>query len=263
MCLILFAYKHHPKYRLVLAANRDEFYARPTAPLAYWQDHPQVLAGRDLQGKGTWMGVTKEGRVAAITNYREPGIQKSDAPSRGRLVTDFLTTTLSPTDYLRSIRAQTDQYNGFNLLVGNPAELHYHSNRGGTTAPLRPGIYGLSNHLLDTDWPKVRRGKQQLAELALTGDDICIEKLHQVLQNQEKVAADQLPDSGVGSKWEALLAPLFITSPVYGTRSSSVLLMDDNGKVCFSECTWQAGRSTPHLQEKKHFNFTLETALTL
>ncbi len=258
MCLILFSYKCHPKYQLVLAANRDEFYERPTAPLAYWQDHPQILAGRDLQVGGTWMGITQSGRWAAITNYREPGMHQSEVRSRGLLVADFLTDTTVPLHYLKRIQAHADQYKGFNLLLGNPAKLHYYSNRGKQPARLRPGVYGLSNHLLDTSWPKVRRAKDQLSALNPYDGDCLTNKLSELLQDQTSVADPALPDSGVGLEWERLLAPIFITSPAYGTRCSSILLIDYDGKVQFSELTWQAAQSTPQLKKRLQFGFTID-----
>lgn len=258
MCLILFAHHHHPHYQLVLAANRDEFYDRPTAYLDYWPDHPQVLAGRDLKGMGTWMGITRAGRFAALTNYREPGVQIANAPSRGSLVADFLTATTSPTDYLEQVHARADQYNGFNLLVGDPSGLHYYSSRFKKSTHLPPGIYGLSNRVLDTDWPKVRRGKRRLTALSTHAGERMVDQLENLLQNQQGVAQDQLPDTGVGLAWERLLAPIFITSPNYGTRCSSILLIDDNGTVQFHERTWQTSRKRPRLLESRRFRFTIE-----
>jgi uncharacterized protein with NRDE domain len=147
MCLILFAYNVHPSYRLILAANRDEFYERPSAPADFWIKHPKVLAGIDLQEKGTWLGVTKEGKFSAITNYRDPATWKDQAPSRGKLVSRFLTGPLGAGRYLEKISAQASQYNGFNLLLGDADELFVYSNRG-EAQRLSAGIYGLSNHLL-------------------------------------------------------------------------------------------------------------------
>jgi uncharacterized protein with NRDE domain len=170
MCLILFAYQRHPRYRLILAANRDEFYARPTAPLGFWADHPQVLAGRDLEQKGTWLGVTRGGRLAAITNYRDPQAIKPNAPSRGHLVSDFLKGSIPPLDYLQDISASAARYSGFNLLVGDPSGLFYFSNHGAVMCRLAPGLYGLSNGLLDIPWPKVDQGKQALAALVREED---------------------------------------------------------------------------------------------
>lgn len=257
MCLILFAYKRHPKYALILAANRDEFYVRPTAPLAYWQDHPKVLAGRDLQAMGTWMGITVEGRLSAVTNYREPGPQRQDALSRGALVSGYLKGAMSPEDYMKTVESQAHRYNGFNLLVGDTRQLCYYSNRSRKPANLEPGIYGLSNHLLDTAWPKILRGKQQLAALVETGDTITHEKVCRLLTDRETAPAAQLPDTGVGLEWETLLAPIFISSPTYGTRSSSLLLIDYNGHIKMSEHTWQPNQSEPKVQDEKLFTLTL------
>lgn len=261
MCLILFAYKRHPQYALILAANRDEFYARPTEPLAYWQDHPKILAGRDLQAMGTWMGITKGGRLAAVTNYREPGIHKHDALSRGALVYEFLNGTLSPADYLKTVEAQADQYNGFNLLVGDPTELRYYSNRSRKPSNLAPGIYGLSNHLLDTGWPKILRGKKQLATLIEKGGAINPEKTYRLLTDQKVAPTDQLPDTGVGLEWETILAPIFISSPTYGTRSSSILLIDYSGHILLSERTWQPNSTEPMLLDEKTFTLTLPESM--
>lgn len=257
MCLILFAYKSHPTYRLILAANRDEFYDRPTAPLAYWQDHPRVLAGRDLQGMGSWMGISTEGRLAAVTNYREPTRQIINATSRGQLVSDFLTHPRSPAGYLESIQKQSQRYNGFNLLVGDASGLFYYSNRGDDPTALNPGIYGLSNHLLDTDWSKVRHGKNKLAALIGNHEEITDETLLPLLQNQENVTPDQLPDTGVSPEWEKILAPIFITSPAYGTRCSSILLINVDGSIQFSEYIWQHHRPAPQLLTMRQFDLTL------
>jgi uncharacterized protein with NRDE domain len=253
MCLILFAYQHHPRYRLILAANRDEFYARPTAPLGFWSDHPQVLAGRDLEQQGTWLGVTRGGRLAAITNYRDPHAIKPSAPSRGHLVSDFLKGSMPPADYLKFISASAERYNGFNLLVGNPDELFYFSNHGGGILRLEPGLYGLSNSLLDTPWPKVAQGKQAIAALAGGDSELSLEKLFGLLQNQTPAPDEALPATGVDLEWERALSPTFITSPAYGTRSSSVLLIDTAGAVRFSERTWLPAQATPRCEDTRHF----------
>jgi uncharacterized protein with NRDE domain len=263
MCLILFAYQQHRDYRLVLTANRDEFYERPTAALHFWEDHPQVLAGRDLLQLGTWMGITRSGRFAAITNYREVIAPMADSPSRGDLVADFLTGSASPRSYLKDARAKADQYSGFNLILGDTQALYYFGNRDGSIRLLEPGLYGLSNRLLDTDWPKVRAGKRQLA--AALGPDnggasrIDVPSLMTLLQNQEKAPDSQLPQTGVGIEAERMLAPAFITSRDYGTRSSSVLLIGRNDQVDFREICWAPGRSAPHPTEDRHISFTIRS----
>lgn len=257
MCLILFAYKQHPKYAFILAANRDEFYARPTAPLAYWQDHPKILAGRDLQAMGTWMGITKQGRLAAVTNYREPGPHKQDALSRGALVSGFLKGADSPETYIKTTDSQADRYNGFNLLVGDTTQLCCYSNRSRKWVILEPGIHGLSNHLLDTAWPKILRGKQQLAALVEKGGAITMEMACRILTDRQSASPDQLPDTGVGLEWETILAPIFISSPTYGTRSSTLLLMDYDGHIQLNEHTWQPNQREPKLLGEKTYALTL------
>jgi uncharacterized protein with NRDE domain len=234
MCLILFAYNVHPSYRLILAANRDEFYERPSAPADFWIKHPKVLAGIDLQEKGTWLGVTKEGKFSAITNYRDPATWKDQAPSRGKLVSRFLTGPLGAGRYLEKISAQASQYNGFNLLLGDADELFVYSNRG-EAQRLSAGIYGLSNRLLDTPWPKVKRGKKLLkAALTKKGDEL-EESLFALLADRHVPPDSQLPETGVNPEWEKILSPMFIVSPVYGTRSSTILLIGKNRRIKFVE----------------------------
>lgn len=234
MCLILFAYNVHPSYRLILAANRDEFFDRPSEAADFWPDQPQVLGGRDLKEMGTWLGVTKEGRFAAITNYRDPSSLKSNAPSRGKLVSDYLTGNLSAEDYLHRILPEASQFNGFNLLMGDSENLWVYSNRG-AAQKLKPGIYGLSNHLLDTPWPKVQKGKSLLTKALDKKGDNLDEALLNLLADRHVPPDNELPDTGVSSEWERILSPMFIASPVYGTRSSTVLMMAKNRRIRFIE----------------------------
>jgi uncharacterized protein with NRDE domain len=234
MCLILFAYNVHPAYRLILAANRDEFYDRPSMSADFWIKHKQVLAGLDLKEKGTWLGVTRGGKFAAITNYRDPASWKDQAPSRGKLVSRYLTGSNNPEKYLKGISEKVHNYNSFNLLLGDANNLFVHSNRG-ATQKLSTGIYGLSNHLLDSPWPKVQRGKKILkAALTKKGDDL-EEALFALLTDRHIPPDSQLPQTGVNLEWERILSPMFITSPVYGTRSSTILLIGKNGRVKFVE----------------------------
>lgn len=263
MCLILFAYNHHEKYRLVLAANRDEFYDRPAAPMTYWQDHPHVLAGRDLKSMGTWMGVSKNGKFAAITNYREPGKQDPHAPSRGHLVSDFLIGQASPARYIDTIAARAGKYNGFNLIVGNQKELFYFSNRGKESTRLESGIFGLSNRLLDTSWPKIDKGKKNLAALIDQHHHLKRGEIINLLQNQESPPDEQLPDTGVGHAWERTLSPIFITSPNYGTRCSTILTLDRNNHLCIDELIWKSACAEPTLLEENTFEFTIAPQWTI
>lgn len=259
MCFIVLAYEQHPRYRLVLATNRDEFYARPTAPVAYWTDAPYLLAGRDLQGGGTWLGVTRTGRLAALTNYREPGVTLPDAPTRGALVADFLTGTQAPSAYLEDVRRRADRYHGFNLLVGDTQELYYFGNRAAGIRALAPGLYGLSNHLLDTPWPKIVRGTKALAA-TLDADVIDPETLFAFLVDARQAPDQDLPETGVGVARERALSSIFIESPNYGTRASTIVLMDEEGHVAFIERTYAPNAAASPLTTRR-FDFEIEHAL--
>ncbi|MBE0625022.1 MAG: NRDE family protein [Burkholderiales bacterium] len=235
MCLILLALGAHPDYPLLIAANRDEYYQRPTAKAAFWQDHPHILAGRDLDGMGTWLGVTRAGRFAALTNFRDPRERKTDAPSRGTLVSGFLASALDPRAYLEEIAAQARHYNGFNLLAGDIDDVFYFSSRAGEVQQLSPGIHGLSNHLLDTPWPKVARGKQRLQ--AMLADEPSAEALLELLHDRQPAAQGELPDTGVGVDMERVLSPALVVTPQYGTRASTAVLFGGDGSVSFNERT--------------------------
>lgn len=241
MCLILFAYRIHPRYELLLAANRDEFYARPTAAMDYWQEAPELLAGRDLQSGGTWFGITRQRRLAAITNFREPDSVKPDAPSRGLLVCDYLLGQEPARDYLDHLLSRADDYNGFNLLLWDSEGLYYFSNRDTTPRALAPGYYGLSNHLLNTPWPKVQRGLKGLAELLEQNAEIEPKRLLNLLQDQIPADDRELPQTGVSLEWERALSPLFIATPDYGTRSSTVLRVTKEQELWLTETTWPEG----------------------
>lgn len=241
MCLIVFALEAHPRYRLVLVANRDEEYARPTALAAPWEDAPGVIAGRDLRGGGTWLGVATGGRFAAVTNFHETVPPRQAAPSRGELVASFLTGDAPPSQHLRAISARSAEYNGFNLLLGDRRELVWFSNRAERPVVLEPGVYGLSNHLLDTPWPKVVRGKQALAALIEQGIAAAPEPLFQILAESDPAPDAELPDTGVERELERALSSLFIRTPVYGTRASTVLLVDRAGTATFVERSFAAG----------------------
>jgi uncharacterized protein with NRDE domain len=250
MCLILLAWHAHPDYPLVVAANRDEFFARPSAPATFWEESPQVLAGRDLEAGGTWLGVSRTGRFAALTNYREGMRENSEVhsqkrpnpPSRGALVADFLTGNTSPETYLAGLATHGTDYNGFNLFVGDHQRLGYCANRGvGACAPrwLTPGIYGLSNHLLDTPWPKLASAKaafaKALAELPRQ------EPFFELLADREIVADPHLPETGVPLDWERILSAVFVSSPTYGTRASTLLTMHREGLITLTEHSFGTG----------------------
>ncbi|HSC83917.1 MAG TPA: NRDE family protein [Pseudomonas sp.] len=225
MCLIVFAWRPGHPQPLVLAANRDEFYQRPSQALAEWPDVPGLYAGRDLQAGGTWLGVNAAGRFAALTNIRDPSQDKGPR-SRGELPVGFLRGTLAPLDYLQQVGAQLEQYSGFNLLLGDREELYYLNSDEGQPRRLEAGLYGLSNAELGTPWPKVLRATSFLAGCL---DDPQPQRLLDLLTDQQQPPRALLPDTGIGEEWELLLSSIFITSPGYGTCASSALLLDADG----------------------------------
>jgi|WetSurMetagenome_2_1015567.scaffolds.fasta_scaffold51014_3 uncharacterized protein with NRDE domain len=254
MCLFFCAFDIHPKYRLIIAANRDEFYNRPSRPAGFWPEAPELLAGKDLQGGGTWFGITRSGRFAAITNYRDPQAHRNHAPSRGLLMTDYLLGSAAPADYLEAARQKGAQYNGFNLIVGSTRELYYYSNRKGGVIALTPGLYGMSNHLLDTPWPKVARGKEAFGDILARGEDPDPETLFDILSDRTIMKDELLPDTGIGLDWERILSARFISSPVYGTRSSTLLYADRQDRVVFIDRNFD---SNPGAPETARFEFTI------
>ena len=246
MCLILLAWHAHPDYPLVIAANRDEFFARPAAPAAFWNKTPQVLAGRDLEAGGTWLGVDRHGRFAALTNYRE-GAQQSaqrrpSPPTRGALVADFLAGHAKAEGYLAELATHGADYSGFNLLVGDHRRLGYYTNRGAGPRWLTPGIYGLSNHLLDTPWPKLATAKAAFAQ-ALTDLPMQV-PFFNLLADREIVPDPHLPETGVPLDWERILSAVFVSSPTYGTRASTLLSMHRDGQVTLTEHSFGPGATS-------------------
>lgn len=234
MCLILFNYKTHSSYKLILAANRDEFYARATLPLQWWEKRPDVLAGIDQEKHGTWMGITKHGRFAGVTNYRKMPITESFDSSRGSLVVDFLADQMSNEEYLQTLNDTASNYDGYNLIFGDFDKFSYFSNRGDQSSELEPGIYGLSNHLLNTNWPKVEAGKNRLEAISRQ-NKITPDSLFDMMKNTDLGVDSDLPDTGIGLELERMLSAAFIKSPEYGTRCTTVLLVDWENNVTFEE----------------------------
>jgi uncharacterized protein with NRDE domain len=225
MCLIVFAWRPGQPLPLVLAANRDEFYQRPSAPLGEWPDVPGLYAGRDLQAGGTWLGVGSNGRFAAVTNIRDPR-QTLGPRSRGELPVEFLRGSLAPAAYLQAVAQRRSEYSGFNLLVGDDRQLWYLNAREGQARRLEEGLYGLSNDALDTPWPKVVKARAGLAErLAHPG----LHSLLEPLADAGQACDDELPDTGVGLELERLLSSPFIRSASYGTRASTALVVHADG----------------------------------
>ena len=234
MCLILLSHKSHKKYKLILAANRDEFYERPTLPMQWWENNDGVLAGIDQDKHGTWMGISKNGRFAALTNYRQMPITEKFDSSRGFLVSEFLTSDISRKEYMEQLKSCAASYDGYNLLFGDVENISYFSNKGAETAELEPGIYGLSNHLLDTPWPKVEASKGRLQKI-VEKDDVDTSSLFETMENTDFGQDSDLPDTGVGLELERILSAAFIKSPDYGTRCSTVLLVDWDNNVTLEE----------------------------
>lgn len=231
MCLISFQWQPHSDEPLTMVANRDEFHERPSAPSHWWPEHPHVLAGKDLEAGGTWMGVTRSGFFAALTNVRQLPSHGQAQISRGHLVKDFLIAQQDPLTYAQGIAEQAQLYDGFNLIIGNHHQCIYLSNRNQQTHPkvLEAGIYGLSNASLDTPWPKTQYAKQQLQAFIQSSQDAM-----PLLRRRDSYPEEQQPDTGIGQPWETLLSAPFIVSPNYGTRASSLLTIK-NDRIDWTE----------------------------
>ena len=230
MCLIIVGWRVHPDYPLVVAANRDEFYARPTAPLSRWPDAPEIMGGLDLEAGGTWLGISEAGRFAAITNVREPGMAAGDL-SRGALTRNFLQSCLSALDYASTIDGR--RYSGFNLLMADGESLAYFSNRDGEARALAPGIYGLSNYRLDTPWPKLLAARENFSEALIKLPDESA--FFELLGDASIIADESLPSTGVSLEWERLLSAIFVKSETYGTRASTLAWQRADGVVTVHE----------------------------
>lgn len=242
MCLVNFHFHAHANYKLIVAANRDEFYKRPTATAHFWEDHSTILAGRDLEQNGTWLGITKNGRFAALTNYRAPGYMQSGKYSRGALVSNYLLGNETPETYIKNIQPDKAHYSGFNLLLGDSDHLMYYNNINDSVSNIEFGTHSLSNHFLNTPWPKVVKGKNRLHAYVTEQETIDPEDLFTILADKELASDDRLPDTGVGLTLERQLSPLFINIEDYGTRCSTVLLISKNNYVTFIERTYHQGK---------------------
>ncbi len=234
MCLILIAYDYHPRYKLVVAGNRDEYYSRPTLSTIYWPENPAILAGKDLIKGGTWTGITTKGRFAAVTVYREPVNYPPHLLSRGLLAANFLNSNDSAEVYMENLVDRGDEFKGYSLLAGTIDSLYYLSNRENTIHRLDKGLHGLSNNLLDVPWPKVTKGLKALSD-CLQQDEVKAEHLFKIMANREQPDDKDLPDTGVGLERERLLGSEFIISPNYGTRATTVILVDRMNRVQFWE----------------------------
>jgi uncharacterized protein with NRDE domain len=252
MCLLVFAWQTLAARPLVLAGNRDEFHDRPAARADWWDDH--VVGGRDLRAGGTWLAAARDGRFAVVTNFREPMAEGRGPRSRGALVTEYLRGEAPPHDLAREFAARGDDYAGFNLLLGSPEQLVYLSNRGRGPELLEPGVYGLSNHLLDTPWPKLARTRARFAELLPAGADT--DALLEMLADRAPAADGELPDTGLPPAWERLLSAPFIVDPRYGTRCSTVLRLEAGRGIELAERSFDpAGAAI----DDRRFEFALES----
>lgn len=253
MCLILVAWRAHPDYPLVVAANRDEFFARPAAEAGWWHDAPSVFAGRDLEAGGTWLGLGRDGRFAGLTNFRDPLRNRDGTPSRGALVADFLRGRESTAEALTRLQFEGPRYNAFNLLVSDGDSLGIYESANGSARLLEPGLHALSNHLLDTPWPKVTAGKSRLARaLRALPDDT---PLCELLRDDRPAPDAELPRTGVSLAWERMLSSAFIRAPGYGTRCSTVVTRDRHGWTHVTESSWDAvGVETGRVVERFQVN---------
>lgn len=236
MCLIAFAYRCSEQYPLVLVANRDEYHARPARAAGFWPEHPQLLAGRDLQAGGTWLGLTRGGRLAAITNFRDPARTAPAPRSRGELTLDFLLGGQSPREYIDAIAPRQSEYAGYNLLLGDGEELWYASNAGGGAQRLEPGIYGLSNALLDTPWPKLelaRQGLRDALEHAMSHDELAA-----TIADRREASDASLALQGLDGEMEKRFSAQFIVNPTYGTRACTSLWWTRDNEVSLRELSF-------------------------
>jgi uncharacterized protein with NRDE domain len=258
MCLVLLAKNIRSDYPLVLAANRDEFFERPTAAARFWPGNPDVLAGWDERSGGTWGGVSRTGRLAVLTNIRDPRGFRPSADSRGHLVRAFLAGDQSLPEFFRLLIASAHAYNGFNLIFGSGAELFWFASRGKRLCRLGPGIHALSNGLLNEPWPKTVRGAQGMTRLLERSEPPDEEELFSLLADTREADPKDLPDTGIGPQWERFLSPVFIQGKEYGTRSQTLVLMDASGGVRFRERSFSRGdhvrgaplvRSAPQTEE--------------
>lgn len=255
MCLIAFAYKVHPDYPLILIANRDEFYKRPARRAQYWVDegHPDILAGKDLTAGGTWLGIHANGKWAALTNHRDLSRIKDNPPSRGDLVLNYLKGDSDAKQYLAQIEKTANQYNGFNLLAGDKASVFHFSNEAEGITELEPGIHGLSNALLNTPWPKLEKAKSDLGRV-VDNNAIHPDYLFAILADEKKANPAELPQTGLSPEMEQAVSSIFIKTDGYGTRCSTLLLIDKKGTFEFTERRYIPGTST--VEGEQHFKLT-------
>ncbi|TCV96091.1 uncharacterized protein with NRDE domain [Luteibacter rhizovicinus] len=235
MCLIAFAWHAHPRWRLLLLGNRDEFHVRPTAPLARWDEAPGIMAGRDLEAGGTWMGIAPHGRACVITNVRDPSADHSGA-SRGLLAADYLDASISAEDHAHELGATADRYRPFNFLTFDERSAFYLGNHPGTRGQaVLPGIHGLSNADFNAPWPKTQALKRRLTTWIADGGNDDTDALFAMLSDRERWPDDLLPDTGIGVERESFLSSAFIVGENYGTRASTIIMIDHDNRATIVE----------------------------
>lgn len=256
MCILFIAVNQHPKYPLILAANRDEFHERPTTNSSFWEHHKNVLAGKDERAGGTWMGINKSGDISALTNIRAPGQESKGVVTRGELVLNYLIASKKQQkQYAQTLSDSKNSYNGYNLLFGNTEQLYVYNNAEDSCIPLESGVYGLSNASLNSPWPKISTGRDALAKYCQHADVLDTAHLFELLSNDKPADDHALPKTGVSLEWERRLSSIFIHSPEYGTRSSTLLLIDKNNQAVWEERTFNANAEQTSVQ---HFEFELK-----
>ncbi len=256
MCLIVVGVSLTEHYPLIVAANRDEYYRRPTAAAEFWREPDDLLGGRDLEAGGTWLGMTRTGKFAAITNYRRLDAADRGQRSRGLLVTDFLTNSIPADGFLSGLKTTRSEYRGYSLMFGRWDELLCYSNLADTSSDLGPGIYGLSNHMLDTPWPKVVRAKQAVLDVTVSAREPTPDMLVELMLDQRFADDQELPDSGLDESTERALSPIFITTEHYGTRSTTIILVDQYGRVQFLEQSFSPDGT---VDDVRRFDFTVQS----
>jgi len=256
MCIILVAIGKSAAFPFVLAANRDEFYQRPSHPAHFWPESPQLLAGRDLEANGTWLGITHGGKIAAVTNHHDPNSINKAPRSRGALVSDYLQSEQTVEQFAASLRNTQHQYNGFGLLFGDLQRLHYQSNKTALTTTLGCGIHALGNSLLNAPWPRAQAGKQRLYRALAQEQALLVEKLFQLLVDQHPIEPPEQRSGRIASQWKHPAdLPIFVQSNNYGTRASTIILVDRDANVLFEEKTY-AEKST-RCQSHQRFEFKI------
>lgn len=255
MCILFLALKQHKDFPMIICANRDESHRRRTQSAHFWEENPQLLAGKDLQAGGSWLGVNKLGRFAAITNFRTASGMETDKKSRGELVTKALEENSAINE--QWLKHHSDDYNHFNLIYGSAAEMFCYSSSNKSQIQLSDGFHAISNGAIDDIWPKMANGQRQLERIVKSTEDIAIDKLLAVLQDQSQAKVEELPDTGLTVEWEQLLSSIFIRNDNYGTRSSSLILQNKQALLTFFEVEYD---QTGQQLEQHHFEFSCITS---